>query len=128
MSASITVDPSSLLVGAGIKLLVCGINDLKYAIENKKKIKTTEGVERDVDFVVENNQGDQVGIHTNKDGNVEMIQVNCNSETSKEMVNKMKQAYAKLKVLQEAKKRGYKELKEEKLADGSVRIVVQKWQ
>lgn len=43
-------------------------------------------------------------------------------------VKKVKQAYSRISVLNELKKKGYDKVKEQKMPDGSIRLVVQKWQ
>ena len=50
------------------------------------------------------------------------------NEQAVESVRKVKQIYSRIKVLNELKKKGYDKVKEQKLPDGSIRLVVQKWQ
>jgi len=54
--------------------------------------------------------------------------VNESDEVAIESVKKVKQIYSRIKVINELKQKGYDKVKEQKLPDGSIRVVVQKWQ
>jgi hypothetical protein len=58
---------------------------------------------------------------------VEFVVQNENSSSVKATIDRVTQSYARLKILDEVKRRGYQTVKEEKLANGSIRLVVERW-
>jgi len=79
-----------------------------------------------VDYVIKNEVGEKIGVRTNQEGNVEFI-LQKETTTAKATIDKATQAYARVKILDEVKRKGYQTIKEEKLANGSIRLVVEKW-
>ena len=82
----------------------------------------------EVDYIMKNEVSEKIGIKTNSKGDVEFVVQNDKSPTVKQTIDKVTQAYARLKILDEVKRKGYQTVKEEKLANGSIRLVVEKWQ
>jgi hypothetical protein len=102
-------------------------------ILNENEIVDSVGQRIACDLVFENAYGDVIGVKEppavdGKAQPLEFIHVNPKSKTSLETLDRVRQAYARLEVLNELKNKGYKQVKEEKLANGSIRLVVQKWQ
>lgn len=115
------------LLMQGVKELGLAVNDLREANKEIRMLENCEGQKVEVDYVIKNEVGDKIGVRTNQEGNVEFVVQNDKSPTVKETVDKVTQAYARLKILDEVKRKGYKSVKEEKLANGSIRLVVEKW-
>lgn len=69
-------------------------------------------------------------IKVKKIGNKEICiePVDEKSVAAVDSVKKIKQVYSRIKVLNDLKNKGYDKVKEQKLPDGSIRLVVQKWQ
>ena len=111
----------------GAKQLGLAVSDLRQANEKIRELENCEGQKIKVDYVIQNEVGDKIGIRANQEGNVEFVVQNDNSPTVKATVDKVTQAYARLKILDEVKRKGYQQVKEEKLANGSIRLVVEKW-
>jgi hypothetical protein len=105
-----------------------GLYELNYAVQKVKQLEAKSGEACNVDFVFQNEWGEQIGVRTNKEGITEFVTKDSNSATVKSTLDKVRQTYAKLKILDEVKRKGYQNVKEERLADGSIRLVVQKWQ
>ncbi len=80
-----------------------------------------------VDFAIETEDGQFICVREVVDGHAEFILQDRGSKKQIATVNNIKQAYARLKILNQAKRQGYKNVKEEKLKDGSVRLVLEKW-
>jgi hypothetical protein len=100
--------------------------DLRQLEESKRYMKDCQGNKRLIDYRITNEHGDKIGVVQNKDGKVEFV-TEKDTATVKQTLNKVTQAYSRIKILDEVKKKGYKSVKEEKLPNGSIRIVVEKW-
>jgi hypothetical protein len=124
MSNSVEMD----CVVASIDMLLDSIRALSLAREELKVLRTNKGNEIKVDFVVKTEQGESIGVRSADNGVIEFIPENPESAGARTTINMIKQSYARIKILSEVKGKGYKSVKEEKLADGSIRLVVQKWQ
>lgn len=125
MSACVTiVDPQI----ASLALLLEGIKQLGLVAQEWRELSDHPGQKCKVDYVVQNEQGDQIGLRLNKNGPVEFIVENPEKKSVQETLGKVKQMYVRLKVIDEVKRKGYQQVKEEKLPNGSIRLVVQKWQ
>ncbi len=121
MSTSVTVDP---VIGS-IVLLINAISDLQMARQEIKELETCHGKREVIDFAFQNEFGDTIGVRE-KNGQVQLV-TQTDSPTVKQTLDKVKQAYARVKILDEVKRKGYQQVKEERLSDGSIRMVVQKW-
>ncbi len=95
------------------------IDEIAKDIENQRaeNWKTTIRYADDVELIV-----------SKKDKEICIEPADPKHPKALETVNKIKQVYSKIKVLNDLKKKGYDKVKEEKLPDGSIRFVVQKWQ
>ncbi len=118
---------SMQLLMHGVKELGLAVNDLREANKEIRMLENCQGQKVEVDYVIKNEVGDKIGVRTNQEGNVEFVVQNDKSPTVKATVDKVTQAYARLKMLDEVKRKGYKSVKEEKLANGAIRLVVEKW-
>ncbi|NDD91234.1 DUF1257 domain-containing protein [bacterium] len=131
MSNSVQVCP----VITSIELLMAGFRELGVAIqdlrESKKELQMLEncaGQKVPVDYVVQNEAGDKIGISQKKSGEIEFVVQHEDRPSVKATLDRVTQAYARLKILDEVKQKGYRSVKEERLANGSIRLVVEKWQ
>ncbi|MBF0301106.1 MAG: DUF1257 domain-containing protein [Oligoflexia bacterium] len=116
------------VVGVGMALLTSGICELNYACELNQQIQNCEGKIIAVDLLIKNLQGEKIGIKVNHEGNAEFILEDLKSISALESIRQIKQRYSKNKVLHELQQSGYKNIKQEKLANGNIRIVVEKWE
>jgi hypothetical protein len=73
-----------------------------------------------------NQKGDEIGLVRNGD-RLELFTAEPRKESVQATINQVKQVYARVQILNKAKQQGFQVSKEEKLADGSVRLVFQKW-
>lgn len=134
MSTCITVSPPLSgadcvpLIGVGMSLLTSGICELNYACELNQQMKNCEGKIVAVDLLIKNLQGEQIGVKVNKNGNAEFILEDVKSVSALESIKQIRQRYSKNKVLYELQQVGYKNIKQEKLSNGNIRIVVEKWE
>src|SRR4051794_30953451 len=125
---------------ATLKMLSVMAAQVGAGVEEEIKIKENESIVDGVgqkikaDFVLENAYGDRIGVLVPKDQSsggdakpLEFIFEKPSSQTAQATLDKIRQAYAKMQVLDQLKQKGYQKVKEEKLANGSIRLVVEKW-
>lgn len=110
-----------------IGMLLEGVRQLGLAVKELKEIQDEKNHACAVDFVLENEKGDQIGVVKTADGTVNFVVKDVKKESVQTTMNQVKQVYSRLKILNEVKAKGYKQVKEEKLPNGSIRLVVQKW-
>ena len=110
-----------------IGMVAQGVQELGLATHDLRQMEDCQGKQVHVDFVIENEWGEKIGVRSNGQGQVDFIAQDTKSVTVKKTLDKVKQAYARIKVIDEVKRKGYQQVKEEKLADGSIRLVVQRW-
>ncbi len=120
MSNSVGVD----VIITSLDTLREALSDLKLAREDLRELEC-QGQKTRVDFTIRTEQGERIGVRQNREG-VEFV-LQKDTQTAREALNRIRQSYARLKVLDEVKRMGYQQVKEEKLSDGSVRLVVQRW-
>lgn len=69
-----------------------------------------------------------IRVKKSKDKEICVEPVDESNEQAIQSVKQVKQIYSRIKVLNELKQKGYDKVKEQKMPDGSIRLVVQKWQ
>jgi hypothetical protein len=116
-----------LIVVQGIALLVQVIADLGLEKVEQRKMKTADGATHDVDYVVREG-GAEVGVKVDrKTEKVTLVPKDCEAGPGKALAGKIAQRWAYSKAVGELKRKGYAVAREEKRADGSVRVVLQRW-
>lgn len=116
------------LVAGLVSSLLDAIDELRLAKRELKELEDCHGKRIAVDYVVENQQGEKIGVRSNEAGHIEFIPQKPESAATQETINQLKQTCARIKILDEVKRKGYQKVKEEKLPNGSIRVVVQRWQ
>jgi hypothetical protein len=116
------------LVVTYLQTLVQACSELALATRELKRLETTTGEILEVDFVVENKHGDKIGVKQTQSGEIKLMAADAQSVTACKTIDQMRQGYARIKIMEEVKRKGYQLAKEERLADGTVRMVVQRWQ
>lgn len=124
MSRSVEVELVLAFMGAVVK----AIEEIGLAREEVKAIETHCGEVVAVDFVVRTQEGDKIGIKQTESGDVQLIAADPQKVTTVQTMNQIKQTYARIKVMEELQRKGYRLTKEEKTTDGRIRLVVQRWQ
>ncbi len=111
----------------GVGLLVQVITELALEKVEQRKMRTTDGVTHDVDYVVRDGQA-EVGVKIDrKTEQVTLVPKDCEAGPGKALAGRIAQRWAYSKAVGELKRKGYAVAKEEKQADGSVRVVLQRW-
>ncbi len=131
MSSSVAIDPTMMglqLGKVGVALILEGVKELNYSCEMNQQMLDCQGKIINVELLIKNLQGEKIGICTNEKGEAEFFLEDLKSVTALEAIKQIRQRYMKYKVLHEVSRQGYRQIKQEKLPNGSIRIVVEKWE
>lgn len=121
---------------AGIEIVIVGMAGLIRAVaecgleyaESRQKLKLSDGSTEAVDLVVKDPEGTTVGVKVDPRTQVAtLVPQDCTGTKGKALAGRIAQRYALSRVTEELQRKGYT-LREEKLPDGTVRVVAQKWQ
>ena len=111
----------------GISLLLDVVAELGAEARAEKRMRTADGASHEVDYVVKDGAA-EVGVKVDrKTEKVTLIPKDCDAGPGKALAGKIAQRWAYSKAVGELKRKGYAVAKEEKQADGSVRVVMQRW-
>ncbi len=123
MSQSAGID----IVVVGVGLLVQVIAELGLEKLEQKRMQTADGQSHDVDYVLREGHA-EVGVKVDrKTEKVTLVPKDCDAGPGKALAGKIAQRWAYSKAVGELKRKGYAVAREEKQADGSVRVVMQRW-
>ena len=108
------------------------LSELEAQYEMIKTMQTSDGVVRNVDVVIKDPNGRQVGLQKTQDGTYQFIadSAGLSKEQLKQQqafINKIKQRYSYNKIVDELKKQGYIIAEEEKVQNNTIRLVARKW-
>jgi hypothetical protein len=111
----------------GLSLLFQALADLGAQYRAEKRMRTSDGASHEVDYVVKDGEA-EVGVQVDrKTEKVTLIPKDCDAGPGKALAGRIAQRWAYSKAVGELKRKGYAVAKEEKQADGSVRVVMQRW-
>jgi hypothetical protein len=116
-----------LIVVQGVALLVQVIAELGLEKVEQRRMQTADGGTHDVDYVLKEGRA-EVGVKIDrKTEKVTLVPKDCDAGPGKALAGKIAQRWAYSKAVGELKRKGYAVAREEKQADGSVRVVMQRW-
>jgi hypothetical protein len=111
----------------GISLLLDVVAELGAEARAERKMRTADGVTHEVDYVVKDGAA-EVGVQVDKKSEkVTLIPRDCNAGPGKALAGRIAQRWAYSRAVGELKRKGYAVAKEETQADGTVRVVMQRW-
>jgi hypothetical protein len=114
-------------VSIGLTCITCGLKELNYAYEKDKQITTCDNEIKDVKLLIKTLDGKLIGLVEDKNG-LNFIVPDINCQLTQAAIKKIKQRYSKYVILHELESKGYAKIKEEKLPNGKIRMVVEKWE
>lgn len=117
----------SVAAGVGLACLTEGIKELNYAYEKEGELVACDNQIHQVDLLIKTLEGKVIGVVEKEDG-LEFIAKDLNCAITQAAIKKIQQKYSKYRMLHELQSKGYKKIKEEKLPNGSIRMVVEKWE
>jgi len=111
----------------GLALLLQALAELGAQYRAERKMRTADGASHDVDYVVKDGEA-EVGVKVDrKSEKVTLIPKDCDAGPGKALAGRIAQRWAYSKAVGELKRKGYAVAREERQADGSVRVVMQRW-
>lgn len=111
----------------GVQCITSGLKDLNYAFEKNKQITDCNNQIIQVQFLITTLEGKTIGIVEEEKGYGFVVEdINC--AITQAAIKKIKQRYSKYSLLHELESKGYAKIKEEKLPNGKIRMVVEKWE
>jgi Protein of unknown function (DUF1257) len=114
-------------ISVGLACITNGLKELNYAFEKDKEILDCDNQIHKVKLLIKTLEGKQIGVIEDKEGlNFVVPDVNC--AITQAAIKKIKQRYSKYVLLHELESKGYAKIKEEKLPNGKIRMVVEKWE
>jgi hypothetical protein len=118
---------SIVIVVQGVALLVQVLAELGTEYRREKKMRAADGTTHDVDYVVTDGKA-EVGVKVDpRTEKATLIPQDCDAGPGKALAGRIAQRWAYSKAVGELKRKGYAVAREEKQADGSVRVVLQRW-
>jgi len=117
-----------ITVIADIAVLLDAAAQLAIRKINERKLQDSKGMVHQVDHVLADENGNRLGVQVQQDGTVNLIPEKCGDKDTLQMAKQLTQQYARTKVVNELKNKGYQVVKEEVQPNQSVRVVVQRWQ
>ncbi len=116
-----------VIVVQGVALLVQVLAELGLEKLEQRKMTTADGVTHEVDHVVTDGKA-EVGVKVDRrTEKVTLVPRDCDAGPGKALAGRIAQRWAYSKAVGELKRKGYAVAREEKQADGSVRVVLQRW-
>jgi len=116
------------IVVVGMVGLVQAIVDTGLEYQKQKKFQTDEGTTHDVDLVVTDEHGVQVGVKVDpKTEEAKFLPYDCKGTRGKAVAKRIAQRWAYSRVVDELKRKGYEVGSEEKQPDGTIKLVASKW-
>lgn len=108
----------------GLAALFDAIAEAGAEIRQQKKLRTAHG-EAEVDYVVTDASGAEVGVTV--DQKTERATFVHSDARGRALAGRIAQRYAYSRVTEELKRKGYQVAREEKLSDGTVKVVLSRW-
>ncbi len=123
----VSLKTSSLAVGIGLACVAKGVQELNYICEKEKELVDCDKNIKKVDLLIKTIDGKEIGV-IQKDDGIEFIAKDLECALTQDAIKKIRQRFSKYLVLHELKNKGYEKIKEERLPNGKIRMVVEKWE
>jgi len=124
MSQSVEIE----VVVEGVAALLQAFRDAGAEWREERRMRDVEGREHEVDYVADDATGGEVGVRVDpRTQKATLVARDCEAGKGKVLAGRIAQAYARSRVIADLERKGYRLAKEERRADGSVRLVLQRW-
>lgn len=115
------------MVAMGMAGLIQAVTECGLDVIHEKQLITEDGKSHVVDFVVQEGKT-RVGVALDPKTQVaSFIAHDVRGNSGKKLAEKIAQRYAYSRVVEELKRKGYQIGKEERAADGTLKIVASRW-
>jgi len=117
------------IVVTGMTALIEAVVQCGFDHFEARSFETDDGQTHAVDLVVTDSSGAKVGVKVDrKTETASFIAHDCKGQQGKKLAQAVAQRWAYSRVTEELRQKGYQIGKEEKQADGTIKIVASKWQ
>jgi hypothetical protein len=115
------------LVLESLELLKEAIADLRAGLSKQSKLETRDGRSHRVDYVVTDEEGNQVGVRIDpRTKRAVLVADGCGSR-AEELARRIAQRYAYARVTDELRRKGYQLTREQRASDGTIQLVATRW-
>lgn len=115
-------------ISLGLQCIKNGLSELNYAYEKDKEMTIDCNNQiAQVQLLITTLEGKKIGVMETKEG-LSFVIPDINCAITQAALKKIKQRYSKYILLHELESKGYAKIKEEKLPNGKIRMVVEKWE
>lgn len=112
-------------LSVGMQCLTQGLNELNYAYEKEKELTNCDQELVKVSLLITTLEGKKIGVIERK-GGIDFVLPDLQDAMSLAAVKKIKQRFSKFAMIHELQSKGYSKIKEEKLPNGKIRLVMEK--
>lgn len=114
---------------ANRETLLRALRELGYEVEEAALIRGYRGQETKADIAIRLKRGYDVGLCLNSDGTYSFIAdwFGVEGVTQEQFINNVQRQYALATVMDQASRRGFNLVEQQKGEDGSIKIVVRRW-
>ena len=127
MVVKISLKTSTQFIGIGLACVAQGVQELNYICEKEKELIDCDNNIKKVDLLIKTIDGKEIGAIQKEDG-IEFVAKDLDCALTQDAIKKIRQRFSKYLVLHELKNKGYEKIKEERLPNGKIRMVVEKWE
>jgi hypothetical protein len=116
------------VVVQGLGLLLQAIAEAGAEILERRRLRASDGRVHEVDYVARDASGAEVGVKVDpRTERARFVPADCEGGQGKALAGRIAQRYARSRVLQDLRAKGYEVAREETQRDGTVRLVLARW-
>ena len=127
MVVKVSLKTSTQVIGIGLACVAQGVQELNYICEKEKELIDCDNNIKKVDLLIKTIDGKEIGVIQKEDG-IEFVAKDLDCALTQDAIKKIRQRFSKYLILHELKNKGYEKIKEERLPNGKIRMVVEKWE
>ena len=117
-----------VVVVQGVAALLQAIAEAGAEVRERRKLRASDGTTHDVDYVATDATGAEVGVKVDaRTQRATFVPQDCEGGKGKALAGRIAQRYARSRVVEELKRKGYALSREEKQPDGTVKLVLARW-
>ncbi|HSN93008.1 MAG TPA: DUF1257 domain-containing protein [Anaeromyxobacteraceae bacterium] len=116
------------VVVQGVALLLEAVAEAGAEILERRRLAASDGTVHDVDWVARDASGAEVGVKVDpRTERATFVPADCEGGKGKALAGRIAQRYARSRVLQDLRAKGYEVAREETGRDGTVKLVLARW-
>jgi hypothetical protein len=116
------------VVVQGVGFLLQAIAEAGAEILERRRLRASDGTVHEVDYVARDASGAEVGVRVDaRTERATFVPADCEGGKGKALAGRIAQRYARSRVLEELKRKGFEVAREENARDGTVKLVLARW-